>query len=159
MELCGVEMDCSDISESWVRHCPQAPPPVHPDEFAAPPQTAAVVARSALAAARSGDRVEMELEIPIPPALLVLFSGRFCLHPTWMLSEERRETCTKSDLSKVFNTCIQLRVCCAPKVRNGEQNTANGTESEIGILRLAEFVVVLGDETHNPSVLNPDYLL
>ena len=40
-----------------------------------------------------------------------------------------------------------------------EPNTANGTESEIGILRLAEFVVVLGDETHNPFVLNLGYLL
>ena len=29
----------------------------------------------------------------------------------------------------------------------------------MGILRLAEFVVVLVDETNNPSVLNPDYLL
>ena len=45
------------------------------------------------------------------------------------------------------------------QARNMEQNTANGTESEIGILRLSEIVVVLVDESNNPSVLNPDYLL
>ena len=44
----------SGIPESCVRHCSHTPPPAHPDEFSATPQTAPAATRSAPTAARTG---------------------------------------------------------------------------------------------------------
>ena len=49
----------SGIPESCVRHCSHTPPPAHPDEFSATPQTAPAATRSAPTATRERDRVEM----------------------------------------------------------------------------------------------------